>query len=604
MDTGRINFGRYLAGFLVCCLFVFYAGGAFGQSPVPPQKITLDLKGIDIIDALKIISQRTGMNIVASKSVTSRVTIFLKDVDVWDAFEIMLLSNDLAYDTSGGIVNVMTGREYEALYGERFKDKKELATIKLNYAKAVEVAKAITQVKTAIGRVIVDEGSNTLILMDSADRLAQMKDMIATLDSPTVTKVFSLDYAKSEKLNPKIQDMITKGLGSVRFDERTNTVVVNDLPEKVAQIEKVINAFDEKTRQVLIDAKIVQIELDDKFNMGVDWQTVFKRFTLDQTLTANLTTGGKLTISTFMGKDSSGNHRTFTSLIDALKEVGKTKVISSPRITALDGQEAKIMIGTKEAYITATTTTPASGAVTTAESVNFVDVGIQLYVTPFVNKEGYVTMKIRPVVSSVGSRIKTTASPDGVPIVKTSEAETSIVVKDGVTIVLGGLMEDNKVRTVNKIPILGDIPLLGMPFRNVSEEVKKSELVIFLTPTIITGDTSEPVTDMKGEAYSGYYESVRDRLLNADLYYQAVRTKILKAALKAMPQEKISGNAIVSFSLSNDGSLFSEPVMINKVKPELADLALKSVRDSAPFPAFPKDMTGTTRAFKITLSFE
>ena len=278
MNTWRRNFGRYLTGFLVCSLFVFFAGGVFGQSPVPPQKITLDLKGIDIIDALKIISQRAGMNIVASKSVVSRVTIFLKDVDVWDAFEIMLLSNDMAYDLRNDIVNVMTGREYEALYGERFKDKKELATIKLNYAKAVEVAKAIMQVKTAIGRVIVDEGSNTLILMESADRLAEMKDMIALLDSPMITKVFSLDYAKSEKLNPKIQDMVTKGIGSVRFDERTNTVVVNDLPEKVAQIEKVINAFDEKTRQVLIDAKIIQVELNDKFNMGVDWQTIFRRF--------------------------------------------------------------------------------------------------------------------------------------------------------------------------------------------------------------------------------------------------------------------------------------------------------------------------------------
>ena len=134
--------------------------------------------------------------------------------------------------------------------------------------------------------------------------------------------------------------------------------------------------------------------------------------------------------------------------------------------------------------------------------------------------------------------------------------------------------------------------------------MKKVELVIFLTPTIISGDSSEPVSGMKEEAYSGYYESVRDRILTTDLYYQAVRTKILNAALKAMPQEKLNGNAIVSFCLSNDGSLFSEPVTINKVKPELADLALKSVRDSAPFPPFPKDMTGVTRAFKITLSFE
>ena len=601
MDRKKRKLARYLAGFLACFIFIFFAPGSFAQSPIAAQKITLDLKGIDIIDALKIISQRTGMNIVASKSVTGKVTIFLKDVDVWDAFEIILLSNDLAYDQRNDIVNVMTGREYEAMYGEHFKDKKELATVKLNYAKAVEVAKALTQVKTSIGRVVVDEGSNSLILMESSVRLAQMKDMIAAMDSPTVTKVFALDYAKSDKLNPKIQDMITKGLGSARFDERTNTVIVTDLPGKVADIEKVINAFDEKTRQVLIDAKIVQVELDDKLTMGIDWQTIFKKITVDQTLSANLTTGGTLTISTVTFGKNGAN--TFKSVIDALKTVGNTKIISSPRITALDGQEAKIMVGTKEAYITGTTTTPAAGAVTTAESVNFVDVGIQLYVTPSVNKDGYVSMKIRPVVSSVGSRIKTSASPDGVPIVKTSEAETSVVVRDGVTIVMGGLIEDTKIRTVNKLPFLGDIPFFGAAFRNVIDEVKKTELVIFLTPTIITGDTSQPIPDMKSETYSDYYETVRDRIVNLDLYNQTIRTKILNTALKSMPQERLNGNAIVAFSLSDDGSLFGEPVMINKVEPALADLAIKSVKDSAPFPPFPKDLGKGTKAFKITLSF-
>lgn len=611
MNTGRRNFGRYLTGFLVCSLFVFFAGGAFGQgpanagqSPVPPQKITLDLKGIDIIDTLKIISQRAGMNVVASKGVTGRVTIFLKDVDVWDAFEIILLSNDLAYDVRNDIVNVMSGREYEALYGERFKDKKELATVKLNHAKAVEVAKAVTQAKTAIGRVIVDEGSNTLILMESADRLAKIKDMIATLDSPMITKVFPLDYAKSEKLNPKIQDMITKGIGSIRFDERTNTVVVTDLPEKVSDIEKVITAFDEKTRQVLIDAKIIQVELNDKFNMGINWKTVFRRFTLDQILTAGLTTGGKVTIATTMGVDAVGKTRTFDSLIDALREVGKTKIISSPRITALDGQEAKILIGTKEAYITATTTTPASGAATTAETVNFVDVGIKLYVTPLINKEGFVTMKIKPEISSVSSRIKTTASPDGVPIVKTSEAETSIVVRDGVTIVLGGLIEEKKIKTVKKIPILGEIPILGIPFRNVSDDVKKTELVIFLTPTIISGDSSQPIPEMKDGSYLEYYGDVRDNILTRDLYYQNLRVKIMNTALKNIPTEGLKGSVTVSFSVSPAGSLIGEPALLGKVEPYLADLAVKSVKDSSPFPPLPKTIFHDTENFKVMLLFE
>lgn len=596
-----VFFGKRISiGVTVFIILTLLVLNAMAQPPVPPQKITLDLKGTEIIDVLKILSQRTGMNIAASKSVTGKVTIFLKDVDIWDAFEIILLSNDLAYDTRNEIINVMTGREYETMYGERFKDKKELVTIKLNYAKAVDVAKALTQVKTAIGRVIVDEGSNTLILMDTKDRLEQMKEMAIIMDSPTVTKVFSLDYAKSEKLIVKIQDMTTKGIGSVRFDERTNKVIVTDLPVKVDEISKVINAFDEKTRQVLIDAKIIDVQLDDKFQMGIDWKLVLRNFTVQQTLTAGLTTGGKLTLNAVLGDNA-----TLTSLIDVLSTIGKTKIISSPRITALDGQEAKIMVGTKEAYITATTVTPATGAVTTAEAVNFVDVGVQLYVTPSINKEGYVSMKIKPVVSSVASRIKTTASPDGVPIVKTSEAETSIVVRDGVTIVMGGLMEDHKESTVTKIPLLGDIPILGPLFRNTTDTIKKTELVIFLTPTVISGDTIEAIPNIKDvSSYSEYYNSVRDNILAKDLYYQSVRAKILNTALKYMPQNRITGNVTVSFSVSPDGSLSGDPALLDKVEPELADLAVKSVKDSAPFPPFPKLFGKNTENFKITIAFE
>ncbi len=591
---------RCISAIIILPLGILCTVPAQAQSPVDSQKITLDIKGMDIIDVLKIVSQRTGMNIVASKSVTGRVTIFLKDVEVWDAFEIILLSNDLAYDLNNNIVNVMTGREYEAAYGERYKDRKEIADVKLTYAKAVEVAKALSQIKTAIGRVVVDEGSNTIILMDSKDRLEQMRSMIATLDSPTVTKVFPLDYAKSEKLNAKIQDMSTKGLGSVRFDERTNTVVVTDLPEKVAAIEEVINAFDERTRQVLIDAKIVQVDLDDKFTMGIDWKLALKHLTAEQTLTAGLTTGGKITISAILGDRS----RTFDSVIDALKEVGKTELISSPRVTALDGQEAKIMVGTKEAFITATTITPATGAVTTSEQVNFVDVGIQLYVTPYINKDGFVTMRIRPVVSSVASRIKTTASPDGVPIVKTSEAETSVSVRDGVTLVMGGLIEDKIVRTENRIPFLGDIPFLGVPFRQVQDEKKKAELVIFLTPTVISGESVEKIPQMERESYSEYYDSVRNNIQAKDLYYQSVRSKILKTALKYHSDDAAKGSVVVAFTVGSDGTLRDEPVVVNKADPDLADLAVRCVIESQPFEHFPQDISVHALSVKVPISFE
>jgi MSHA type pilus biogenesis protein MshL len=600
MNIGLFYNKRIISGIILAVLLAVFTCPAQAQSPIASQKITLDLKGIDIVDVLKIISQRSGMNIVASKGVNGRITIFLKDVDVWDAFEIILLSNDLAYDINNNIVSVMTGREYESMYGERFKDKKELVVVKLKYARAVDVAKSLAQVKTAIGRVVVDEGSNTLILMDSGERLEQMKAMVSVVDSQTVTKVFPLEYAKSEKLNAKIQDMSTKGLGSVRFDERTNSLVITDLPEKVAEMEKVINAFDEKNRQVLIDAKIVQVELDDSLTMGIDWKLALKHLTAEQTLTAGLTTGGKITVSAILGDRS----RTFDAVIDALKEIGKTELISSPRITALDGQEAKIMVGTKEAYITATTVTPASGAVTTAEQVNFVDVGIQLYVTPCINKDGFVTMKIRPVVSSVSSRIKTTASPDGVPIVKTSEAETSVSVKDGVTLVMGGLIEDRIVKTEDRIPLLGDIPVLGLPFRKTQNEKKKTELVIFLTPTVISGEYAEKIPQMERESYSEYYDNVRKDIQAKDLYYQSVRAKILKTAIKYHSDEAPKGSVVVAFSIGPDGVLRDEPVAVNNTDPDLAELAERCVIESQPFEHFPEDFREHAISVKIPISFE
>lgn len=613
---------------------LFFASMADAQErpvSVSAQKMTLDIKGMDIIDVLKIISQRTGMNIVASKGLSGKVTIFLKEVDAWDAFEIILLANDLAYESNADIITVMSGREYETLHGERFKDKKEVRLIKLNYANASEVAKALTQVKTAIGRVVVDPASNTLVLMETPERMRQMEDMIKMMDVSIATKVFSLDYADSDKLNTNITDMITKGVGSVRFDERTNKIAVTDLPEKVKEIEEVITAFDEKTRQVLIDAKIVQVELNDKFQAGIDWKVVFKNvletFTIEETLASGLTTGGKLTIATVFGK----HDNTLNAILDFLKDVGKTNIISSPRITALDGQEAKILVGTKEAYITATTTTPATGATTTAEAVNFVDVGVQLYVTPNINKEGYVSMKIKPVISSVGSRIKTTASPEGVPIVKTSEAETSILVRDGMTIVMGGLMEDKTIRSSSRIPLLGDIPILGFPFRKTSNEIKKTELVIFLTPTVISGDFSESIPDMKDNpVYSGYYEKVRKNILSKTLYYEQIRNKILDTAKKHLsenlsilppaqmgsPQfgavvpaepgeaDEINVEAIVSFTLSSDGSIRDEPILVNHVSPLLGDLIIRSVQESSPFAPFPDFLRKDSENFKIRISFE
>jgi len=286
-----------------------------------------------------------------------------------------------------------------------------------------------------------------------------------------------------------VEKVLTPNLGAVRLDKRTNTLVVTDVTRRMKDVQRVINAFDRKTREVMIESKIIQVRLDDEFQMGVNWEVLFQQL-------ANLSLKGTFPISPPVGPLGPVGQLTvgtladdnFTAVIQLLQTVGSTDVLSTPRISVVENEEAKILVGTREAFITSTVTQTQQAA-TTSEEVTFVDVGVSLTVTPTINQEGFVTMKIKPEVSSV-TRTLTTASGNQIPIVQTSTAETTIMVKDGVTIIIAGLIEDQSLNTTKKVPILGDIPILGAAFRSKEEEVIKSELVIFLTPTIISGKES------------------------------------------------------------------------------------------------------------------
>ena len=175
---------------------------------------------------------------------------------------------------------------------------------------------------------------------------------------------------------------------------------------------------------------------------------------------------------------------------DALETVGETNILSAPRIMVVNNKEAKILVGSTEPYVTTTTTTPSAGPTTTAESVNFIDVGVKLYVTPTIHEDDFITMKIKPEVSSVTSNL-TTSNNNTIPIVETSEAETTVNVKDGVTVIIGGLIKEETINTTKQIPFLGKIPVLGMIFRSTNNSTSKTEIVIFLTPRIVTGDMGD-----------------------------------------------------------------------------------------------------------------
>jgi general secretion pathway protein D len=461
------------------------------------RPISLELRGMDVMEVLKLLSRQSGLSIIASPNVRGSVSIFLKDVDVWQALRLVLETNDLAYVQDNGVVRVMTESDYEKVYGIRFDDKTGTDIYKFRYIKAVPASRFLEPVKSRVGRIVVYDSANSVILFDTPEAISKMKKLAQEIDVPQEMKVFTINYAKGEDIVSRLATAATKDIGDIQYDKRTNRIMVTDTPNKMRQIENIISTFDERHRTVLIEAKIVQISLNKKFQMGVNWEHVFSKINGefvpgDIKGTFNILPIGGLGLAANIGDLSRNN---YTALIQLLETAGKTNLLSSPRITALNNESAHILVGTKEAYVTTTVTTPGGGTpATTAEQVNFIDVGVKLYVTPSIGEDGYISLKIRPEVSSV-DRVLTTSQGNSIPILRTSEAETSIVAKDGETILIGGLIEDHHEKSDSRIPWLGQIPILGFPFRGRTDTNGKTEIAVFLTPTILTGDKAAPAAE-------------------------------------------------------------------------------------------------------------
>ncbi|UCD15538.1 MAG: type II secretion system protein GspD [Candidatus Omnitrophota bacterium] len=455
-----------------------------------PAKISLDVKGMDIIDVLKILSDEGKFNLSIGGNVTGRVTLFLKDIDVWDALEIVLISANLAYEKKGDIIYIMTERDYELKYGQKYWDKREVEIFNLKNAKASRVRELFSQAASNIGKVIIDEPTNTVVVTDTPDKLVHMRKIVEKVDRLLATEVFELNYLSAEDLEQKLKDILTAEVGTMRFDAASNKAVIIDYPEKLEKIREVVGAFDVKPLQVLIDAKIIELSPSKKFYSGISWdywiQKYFKTsgtFSFPSTSTDKITFGTHDSVTT----EEKGD---YSSIMEFLNIFGNTKVLSTPRILVLNNQEAKILVGTKDAYITSTVSELGESAVT-SQSVNFVDIGVKLYVTPTINRKGYVTLKIRPEISSsTRTNITSEGQITQIPIVTTSEAETTLMVKEGVSVLLGGLRKITHTKQKKQVPILGSIPLVGSFFRSKKDEWSKDELVIVLTPRIVSGDRS------------------------------------------------------------------------------------------------------------------
>lgn len=590
-------------------------------------KISLDIKGMDMVDALKMLATQAGINLVIGKNVSGRVTLFLKDVDAWDAFEIALLANELVYEKKDNIVNVMTTKDYELKYGEPFETNKQIDFVQLKYAKSADLARSLVQMKTNFGKVVADENSNSLVLIDTPQKIAEMKIFINNADIPIQTRFFSLNYAQADKLQPKIQEILTKNVGYLKIDERTNKIAVTDYAAKLDEAANLIKAFDAKPRQVLIDAQIIQLSPSDNFQMGVDWEYWIKKY-FDIKLSLPVGTTQRLIFGTPNNTPTSPGD--YKGIIDLLRTIGDTKVLASPRIIVLNNQEAKIHVGVRDAYITSTTSQAGTGTAITSQAVNFVDTGTQLYVTPTISAEGFIVMKLKPEISeATRTKILSEGKETEVPIVTTSETETTVVVKDGVTLVIGGLKKDKREKTVKKVPILGSIPGLGLLFSSTSDNITQSDLVILLTPHIISGESSyadfsevkpkegvvvkwvdgDIVTEKFSPPVSGRASAISQKLDVAGKlelrrqYYNLVTDRINLLASSGKVAG-IKGRVEVFFSLNAKGQLLDIPRVIFSTNYELNDLAIKNVEAASPFPPFTDGIDRAKEDFRIAFDYK
>jgi type II secretory pathway component GspD/PulD (secretin) len=411
----------------------------------------------------------------------------------------------------------MTDKEYRELYGEGFYERKQAKIIELKSAVPSRMAALLAEVKSSAGKIVFDDTTGNLVLIDTPEKIMEMEQVIRKAEIPTyqrvyptVTTNFVLQYAKVEDLEPQITAMLTKdnGIGTLRSDKRTKTLVITDFPNVLQRICDVVGIFDRPQKQVFIEAKIVQVELNDNYHMGVNWDYLFQgldpRFSLkpvSRTFSASdLTTGAAAGLGGGITYHTIAAGANLNAVVEALQFVGKTKLLQNPHIATMDGKEATIKAITTQPYSELQYESGSSNIV--GKTYKFVDVGVSLGVTPRINELGFITCDIRPEVSSVlrwyNSDPSDLTGNTGVPVVKKSFAETSISVKDGVTIIIAGMIDERQVKERTQIPILGSIPLLGVLFRYDSVSSANSETIVLLTPRIVTGDKFfERSKDMK-----------------------------------------------------------------------------------------------------------
>ncbi|WP_315968130.1 type IV pilus secretin PilQ family protein [Pseudomonas fragi] len=399
--------------------------------PYVGEKMSLNFQNVEVRTVLQLLADFTGFNLVVSDAVQGSITLNLQDVP-WDqALDLVLESKDLGKRLEGNVLRIAPAEHLAARAQHDFAPlRREL--VQVNYAKAV--------------------------------------DLVRLFQSVTATQ-------------PGIN-----GQGTITVDERTNNIIAFESGERLDELRRIVAQLDVPVRQVMIEARIVEAGVDFEKSLGVSWGGTLRRGGNWNAggITRSAASGGALDnmSAPFVDLGVSGNTSglgiafiTNNVLLDleltAMEKTGNGEIISQPKVVTSDKETAKILKGTEIPY----QETSASGAT----SVSFKEASLSLEVTPQITPDNSVIMDV----------IVTKDEPDymnriqDVPPIKKNEVRAKVLVKDGETIVIGGVFSNTQSKVIDKVPFLGDLPYVGQLFRKDVVLEKKSELLVFLTPRIM-----------------------------------------------------------------------------------------------------------------------
>ncbi|HET7921723.1 MAG TPA: type IV pilus secretin PilQ [Gammaproteobacteria bacterium] len=432
---------------------------SLGGKTFSGQKISLNFQNIDVRAVLQILADASGRNIVVSDSVRGNITLRLQDVPWDEALQIILHSKGLALRQYGNVMMIGTATEMAAQSAAESAAQEaeplESAFIQINYAKAADIAKLLQGDKSLLSSrasVSVDTRTNTLLVQDTASNLDDIRRMIAKLDIPV----------KQVLIESRIviaNNDFNEALG-VKFGA-TGARAINGNSGLIAVTGNASGAND------MVGSAIS--------NIGSSGQQfpVSLPTSLNDQLNVNTPAAGAVGQ---IGLAILRNNYLLNLELSAMQAEGKGEVVSSPRVITANQSKAHIEQGVQIPYQQAA----SSGATT----VSFKNAVLSLDVTPQITPDNRIIMDLEVHKDSVGQNVST-GTGGSIPSIDTRDVQTQVLVNNGDTVVLGGIYETTKNTTVSKVPLLGDIPLLGWLFRNTITTNNKDELLIFVTPKIV-----------------------------------------------------------------------------------------------------------------------